>query len=83
MEYLAYVFVVIALYGAWLNSNLRILQSYKVWIISNAFLMFYNFYINSYAQGILFLVYFVTSINGYIKCRRQSKTLDRELISFE
>lgn len=69
LTFIGYIFVVLALYGAFLNSNMRTYASYKIWAVSNTALFAYNVAIKCWPQAILFLFYMFTSFNGLKKCR--------------
>lgn len=66
MEYIATAFVFLGLLGAYVNARGRILLSYKIWLISNAFFVWYNFEINSPSQIISNLCYFIFAVIGYM-----------------
>lgn len=70
MELLATAFVILGLIGAYVNAGGQILLSYKIWIVSNAFFVWYNFEINSPSQIISNFCYFVFAVVGYINHRR-------------
>ena len=67
-------FVGMALIGSVLNAMMRLKPSYILWFISNFYLSFYNFSIEEYAQGCLFIAYLVTSSIGiYNYCFKKPK----------
>lgn len=63
LEILNYIIVGVALFGAYLNSQKKI-QGFFLWIISNSYLMAYNFAIQELPQAVLFLAYLLITING-------------------
>ena len=70
LEFIATAFVFLGLTGAYVNACGKILLSYKIWLISNAFFIWYNFAINSPSQIISNFCYFIFAIIGYINHRR-------------
>lgn len=68
------IFVVLfALYGAFLNSNGRPRTSFQIWLFTNAFFAIYNIYLGVWSQAFLFGAYFLTAINGLLKCEKSSQ----------
>lgn len=53
-----------------MNARGSLLLSYKIWLISNAFFVWYNIEIGSISQILSNLAYFVLSIMGYWKYRK-------------
>ena len=70
LEFISVLFVFLGLVGAYVNARGSLLLSYKIWIISNAFFVWYNVEINSISQILSNLAYFVLSIIGYWKYRK-------------
>ena len=73
MDVLSVFVVLLALYGAFLNSNGRPRSSFQIWLITNAFFTLYNLYLGCWSQMFLFGAYFLTAINGLIKCAKSSQ----------
>ena len=72
IAYLNWIVISFALYGAYLNSKQDI-RGFIVWMVTNTYLLTYNFYNEEWAQGFLFLAYLIISTNGLIVWRRQAK----------
>ena len=70
MELIATLFVIIGLIGAYANARGQILLSYKIWLISNAFFVWYNFEINSPSQILSNFCYFIFAVIGYINFQK-------------
>jgi len=58
-----YFIVIIALYGAYLNSKKKI-SGFYLWTLSNAYLCFYNSMIKEFAISFLFFIYLIITLNG-------------------
>lgn len=69
MEAVATIFAFLGLVGAYVNARGSLSLSYKIWLISNAFFVWYNIEIGSISQILSNLAYFVLSIMGYWKYR--------------
>ena len=63
LELINYVIVFIALAGAYFNAQKKI-YGFFLWVISNSYLMAYNFAIQELPQAVLFLAYLLITING-------------------
>lgn len=74
LELIATAFVFLGLLGAYVNARGQILLSYKIWLVSNAFFVWYNFEINSPSQILSNLCYFVFAVMGYIQHSNAKKT---------
>lgn len=61
---LTWCFMLISLYGAYLNI-LRNRWGFLLWMVSNSFWMFWNFYIGEYAQSVLFGCFFYLAVKGF------------------
>lgn len=61
-----WVLTVIALYGAWLNSQAK-KEGFYFWLCSNAGFSLYNACIGEIAMSVLFAVYLCITINGIRK----------------
>lgn len=72
MEFVATFFVIWGLIGAYVNAQGKILLSYKIWLISNAFFVWYNFEIDSPSQILSNFCYFVFAVIGYMNHREKS-----------
>lgn len=73
MELIATAFVILGLVGAYVNARGRILLSYKIWLVSNSFFVWYNFEINSPSQIISNFCYFIFAIIGYLEYKKKHK----------
>lgn len=70
IETVATLFVILGLLGALANAKGRILLSYQIWLVSNAFFVWYNFKINSPSQILSNMAYFIFAVIGYLNYRR-------------
>lgn len=70
IETVATLFVILGLLGALANAKGRILLSYQIWLVSNAFFVWYNFQINSPSQILSNMAYFIFAVIGYLNYRR-------------
>lgn len=66
MASISWVFMVIALYGTYLNSNQN-KKGFYFWIVSNIFFSLLNFFNGQYALCLLFFIYFVLAVRGLEK----------------
>ncbi len=69
IEFIATIFSVIGLIGAYFNSKGKIFLSYQIWIITNLFFVWYNVSIGSLSQIFSNSCYFVLAIVGYLHYR--------------
>lgn len=65
-EYLSYPIALIALIGAYFNSNFKV-EGFYLWIISNIFFVLFNVYYGHYGMTLLYICYLGTSVNGIYK----------------
>jgi hypothetical protein len=70
IEYLNWVIIAMALYGAYLNSKQDV-RGFMFWIVTNCYLMVHNLLIGQLAQGCLFAAYLVLAINGLISWKKK------------
>jgi len=63
MGSLLFVSTLLALYGAYLNSEGR-WHGFAIWIVTNTVFMIHNYNIGQWQQSLLFLCYLVLSANG-------------------
>ena len=64
-----WIITIIALIGTVLNAHQK-RSGFLFWIVSNAGLSGYNFGIDEYAQSLLFFVYLILAIYGFINWGR-------------
>lgn len=69
-----WIVTVIALVGTVLNANKKRI-GFVFWIFSNACLAVYNFEKHEHAQGLLFTVYFILAIYGFLMWRKKEKSM--------
>lgn len=65
-EFIATIFSIAGLIGGYFNARNRILLSYKIWLITNLFFIWYNFKINSISQVLSNTCYFIFAVIGYL-----------------
>ena len=65
-EFIATAFATAGLIGGYFNARNKILLSYKIWLITNLFFVWYNFRINSISQILSNVCYFFLAVIGYI-----------------
>lgn len=73
MQVVEILFVLTALIGAWLNSQMDI-RGFYCWLLSNIFFTSWNIYHGDYGQATLFAVYTVISANGIYKWKTAPAT---------
>lgn len=61
-----WIFSIISLFGTILNSNMNKYGNF-IWIFTNMFWLVYDFYIGAYAQSLLYFIYLLLAIYGFIK----------------
>jgi hypothetical protein len=59
-----WVFMIIALAGAYYNATMRCKLSYILWLFTNSFFVWHNFSIGEIQQGLMYGVYFFLAIVG-------------------
>lgn len=64
--------VFISLCGNFLIINKNII-GFWLWVFADLFLMWYNFYINEIAQGILYLIYIIFCFYGIYHWNKKEK----------
>jgi hypothetical protein len=69
-EFIATLFAIAGLIGGYFNARNQILLSYKIWLITNLFFVWYNFQINSISQILSNTCYFFLAIIGYITYKK-------------
>lgn len=72
MQYIPYAVTAAAIIGTIGNSCKKVWGFY-IWILTNAFWCVYNLKNRSYAQAILYAVYFVLAIIGIAQWRKKEK----------
>lgn len=63
---LTWICSIISLLGTILNSNMNKYGNF-IWIFTNMFWLVYDFSIGAYAQSLLYFIYFLLAIYGFIK----------------
>lgn len=69
---LTWIFSIISLLGTILNSNMNKYGNF-IWIFTNMFWLIYDFSIGAYAQSLLYFIYFLLAIYGFIKWTMKEK----------
>lgn len=69
---LTWIFSIISLLGTILNSNMNKYGNF-IWIFTNMFWIIYDFSIGAYAQSLLYLIYLLLAIYGFIKWTMKEK----------
>ena len=69
---LLWLCVIISLSGNFFIIKKNILGFY-LWLVADLFLMWYNFYIQETAQGVLYIIYTIFCIYGIFKWRVNDK----------
>lgn len=69
---LTWIFSIISLLGTILNSNMNKYGNF-IWIFTNMFWLIYDFSIGAYAQSLLYFIYFLLAIYGFIKWSMKEK----------
>lgn len=64
-EFIAMIFAIAGLIGGYFNARNRILLSYKIWVVTNLFFIWYNFRISSISQVLSNACYLFLAIVGY------------------
>ena len=72
-EVVTWIVTIVSLLGTILNSQ-RNKYSQIFWIFSNLYWVIYDFKIGAYEQGILFFVYFILAIRGFIVWTKKEKS---------
>lgn len=67
-----WIFSIISLLGTILNSNMNKYGNF-IWIFTNMFWLIYDFSIGAYAQSLLYFIYFLLAIYGFIKWSMKEK----------
>ena len=62
-KYFTSILLVLSVVGMMLNAN-QMVEGFVFWLVANAGWVIYNFKHRFYAQGILFIIYFVMCIYG-------------------
>lgn len=71
MDYIAWVITGGALFGTILNIN-KDSRCFIVWAVTNSFWSIFDWSIGAYAQSVLFGIYFLLSVYGLWKWRRNN-----------
>lgn len=69
---LTWIFSIISLLGTILNSNMNKYGNF-IWIFTNMFWLIYDFSIGAYAQSLLYFIYLLLAIYGFIKWTMKEK----------
>lgn len=69
---LTWICSIISLLGTILNSNMNKYGNF-IWIFTNMFWIIYDFSIGAYAQSLLYFIYFLLAIYGFIKWTMKEK----------
>lgn len=69
---LTWICSIISLLGTILNSNMNKYGNF-IWIFTNMFWLVYDFYIGAYAQSLLYFIYLLLAIYGFIKWTMKEK----------
>ena len=69
-ESIATSFAIAGLIGGYFNARNKILLSYKIWLITNLFFVWYNLQINSMSQVLSNICYFFLAIIGYLNYKK-------------
>lgn len=69
---LTWICSIISLLGTILNSNMNKYGNF-IWIFTNMFWLIYDFSIGAYAQSLLYFIYFLLAIYGFIKWSMKEK----------
>lgn len=75
MEYFLvfnWIILVLAIYGAYLNSK-KDIKGFYLWTVTNLYLLSWNFLIGEYFQSVLFSVYLLITVNGIRNWKKQKK----------
>ena len=72
MNWINWIIIAMALYGAYLNAKQNE-KGFILWIITNSYLSIHNLMIEEYAQACLFFAYLCICISGYITWRKKGK----------
>lgn len=69
---LTWICSIISLLGTILNSNMNKYGNF-IWIFTNMFWLIYDFSIGAYAQSLLYFIYLLLAIYGFIKWSMKEK----------
>ena len=72
MRMIPYIITALAIIGTVGNSCKKVWGFY-LWIVTNAFWCVFNVVNRSYAQAILYAVYFILSIVGIVQWRKEER----------
>lgn len=71
LEFIATLFALAGLAGGYLNAVGQVLISYKIWLITNLFFVWYNLEISSPSQILSNFCYFILAVVGYLNYKRK------------
>jgi nicotinamide riboside transporter PnuC len=69
MHILTWLLTILALWGTWLNANMK-REGFYFWIVTNIAFSVINFMIEQYAMSFLFFVYTLLAIKGLTKWKK-------------
>lgn len=72
LEMTATIFAVAGLIGGYFNARGKVLLSYKIWLVTNLFFVWYNFEITSISQIFSNICYFFLAIIGYLNYKEKN-----------